>query len=57
MPIIILLVILAIVFGAVGVIIEGLLWLLLIALILLVVGAVLGFRGAGGRGRSPGGRT
>jgi hypothetical protein len=56
MPIIILLIVLAIVFGAVGVIIEGLLWLLLIGLILLVVGAVLGFRGASSRGRSSGGR-
>lgn len=49
MPIIILLVILALVFGGIGLLVEGLFWLLIISVILFIVGAVLGMRGRGAR--------
>ncbi len=49
MGIVILLVVLALLFGIGGIIIEGLLWLLVISLVLLVVGAVLGGRARAGR--------
>ncbi|HSL10435.1 MAG TPA: hypothetical protein VLA82_03875 [Actinomycetota bacterium] len=42
---IVLLLILALVFGGLGLLVEGLLWLLVIAGILVVAGMVLGFRG------------
>ncbi|CAN5591859.1 hypothetical protein BH23ACT3_BH23ACT3_17440 [soil metagenome] len=47
--ILVILFILALVFGGIGLLVEGLLWLLIIALVLVVVGAVVGFSG---RGRS-----
>jgi len=49
MGIVILLVVLALLFGIGGIVIEGLLWLLIISLVLLVVGAVLGGRARTGR--------
>ncbi len=49
MGIVILLVVLALLFGIGGIIIEGLMWLLIISLVLLVVGAVLGGRARTGR--------
>jgi hypothetical protein len=49
MGIVILLVVLALLFGIGGIIIEGLLWLLVISLVLLVVGGVLGSRARTGR--------
>lgn len=50
MGLVILLLILALLFGGVGLFVEGLKWLLIIALVLLVVGAVSGSR-LGGRTR------
>lgn len=47
MGIVVLLLILALIFGGVGLFVEGLFWLLVISLVLLVVGAVFGFRGRG----------
>jgi hypothetical protein len=47
MGIVVLLLILALVFGGVGLLVEGLVWLLVISLVLVVVGAVFGFRGRG----------
>jgi hypothetical protein len=47
MGIVVLLLILALLFGGVGLLVEGLLWLLVIAAVLVVVGAVFGFRGRG----------
>lgn len=47
MGIVVLLLILALIFGGIGLFIEALQWVLIIALILLVAGAVLGFRGRG----------
>jgi hypothetical protein len=44
MALIILLVILALIFGGAGLAIEGLKWLLIIALVLLVIGAFSGYR-------------
>lgn len=49
MGIIILLVILALIFGGIGLLVEGLFWLLIIGVVLLVVGAVLGMRGRGAK--------
>ncbi len=49
MGIAILLIILALVFGGVGLLVEGLFWVLVIALALLIAGAVMGFRGRGAR--------
>ena len=45
MGIVIILIILALIFGGIGILVEGLFWLLIIGLILLVVGAVMGARG------------
>lgn len=44
MGLVVLLLILALLFGGVGLFVEGLKWLLIIALVLLVVGAVAGSR-------------
>lgn len=49
MGIVVLLLILALVFGGVGLFVEGLKWLLIIALVLFVVGAFTGYRGRGTR--------
>ncbi len=49
MGLVVLLLILALLFGGVGLFVEGLKWLLIIALVLLLVGAVTGSRF--GRGR------
>jgi energy-converting hydrogenase Eha subunit C len=45
MGLLVLLVILAVIFGGVGILIEGLAWLLIISLALLVAGVVFGMRG------------
>ncbi len=45
MGVVILLLVLALLFGGAGLAIEGLKWLLIIALVLLVVGAFTGYRG------------
>jgi hypothetical protein len=50
MGLVVLLLILALLFGGVGLFVEGLKWLLIIALVLLVVGALTGSR-YGGRTR------
>lgn len=44
MGIIVVLIILALIFGGIGFLIEGLLWLLVIAAVLLVAGAIAGAR-------------
>ncbi|CAN5826126.1 hypothetical protein BH24ACT2_BH24ACT2_18980 [soil metagenome] len=49
MGIVIVLIVLALIFGGLGFLIEGLLWLLVIAVVLLVVGAVAGSRVRSGR--------
>lgn len=43
MGIVVALVVLALLFGVLGAVVEGLLWLLFIGLVLLAVGAVMGF--------------
>jgi hypothetical protein len=48
MGIVIALVILALLLGGIGFVVEGLLWLVAIAAIILIVGAVLGFTTRGG---------
>jgi hypothetical protein len=45
MGIVVLLLVLALLFGGVGLFIEGLKWALIIALALLVIGAFTGYRG------------
>ncbi|WP_195210403.1 hypothetical protein [Actinomarinicola tropica] len=45
MGLVVLLLILALIFGGVGLFVEGLMWVLIIGLVLLVVSAVLGMRG------------
>lgn len=45
MGIAILLLILALVFGGIGLLVEGLMWLLIIAVVLAVAGAITGGRG------------
>ena len=45
MGVVILLLVLALLFGGAGLAVEGLKWLLIIALVLLVVGAFTGYRG------------
>lgn len=45
MGLVILLLILALLLGGVGLFVEGLKWLLIIAVVLFVVGLVTGFRG------------
>ncbi|CAN5392354.1 hypothetical protein BH23ACT9_BH23ACT9_22860 [soil metagenome] len=49
MGLVILLIVLAIIFGGVGLLVEGLLWVLIIAAVLLVAGVLTGARGRGGR--------
>ncbi len=49
MGIAVLLLILALVVGGVGLFVEALRWVLIIALVLLIVGAVTGYRGRGAR--------
>lgn len=45
MGLVLVLLLLALLFGGLGLLIEGLKWALVIALVLLVVGAVTGYRG------------
>jgi hypothetical protein len=45
MGIVLVLLLLALLFGGLGLFLEGLKWALVIALVLLVVGAVTGYRG------------
>lgn len=45
MGLVVLLLLLALLFGGLGLFVEGLKWALVIALVLLVVGAVSGYRG------------
>lgn len=45
MGLVVLLLILALLFGGVGLFIEGLRWVLIIALVLILVGAFTGYRG------------
>lgn len=47
MGLVIVLIILAILFGVGGLLLEGLQWLLIIAVVLLVIGLVTGSRGRG----------
>jgi hypothetical protein len=47
MGLVIVLLLLALLFGGVGLFVEGLKWLLIIALVLLVVSAFTGYRGRG----------
>lgn len=49
MGLVILLLLLALIFGGVGLFVEALRWVLIIALILLVIGLVTGWRAWGGR--------
>ena len=51
MGLVLLLIILALVFGGIGLLVEGLFWLLIIGAVLLVAGAVMGFmKNRGDRG-------
>lgn len=45
MGVVLLLLLLALVFGGLGLFIEGLKWALIVALVLVLVGALTGFRG------------
>jgi hypothetical protein len=45
MGLVVLLLLLALLFGGLGLFVEGLKWALVIALVLLVVGAITGYRG------------
>ena len=55
MGIVLLLIILALVFGGIGLLVEGLFWLLVIGAALLVTGAVMGFmKSRGDRGSAVG---
>jgi hypothetical protein len=47
MGLVILLIILALILGGVGLVVEALRWFLIIALILIVIGALMGFRTRG----------
>lgn len=47
MGLVVLLLVLALLFGGLGLFVEGLKWLLIIALVLFVVGAFTGYRGRG----------
>lgn len=47
MGIVIVLILLALLFGGIGLVVEGLLWLLVISVVLIVLGGVFGFRGRG----------
>lgn len=44
MGIVLFLIVLAVIFGGIGLLVEGLFWLLIIALVLVVAGAVTGMR-------------
>jgi hypothetical protein len=46
MAVVVLLLLLALLFGGVGLFVEGLKWLLIIALALLIIGLVTGYRGS-----------
>jgi hypothetical protein len=50
MGIALLILVLALIAGGVGLFVEALRWMLIIAVVLLIIGAVFGFRG---RGRAP----
>ena len=54
MGLVVVLLVLALIFGGLGLFVEGLKWLLIIGLVLLVVSAVFGVRGRAGttRGRA-----
>ena len=45
MGLVVLLLVLALLFGGLGLFVEGLKWVLIIALVLLVIGAFTGYRG------------
>ena len=45
MGLVVVLLLLALIFGGIGLLVEGLKWALVIALVLLIVGAVSGYRG------------
>ena len=45
MALVVLLLLLALLFGGVGLLVEGLKWLLIIAVILFIVGLLTGYRG------------
>lgn len=47
MGIVIVLVLLALLVGGIGLLVEGLIWLLIISAVLFVLGGVFGFRGRG----------
>ena len=47
MGLVVLLLLLALLFGGLGLFVEGLKWALIIALVLLIVGAFTGYRGRG----------
>ncbi len=57
MPAVALLIVLAVLFGGVGLLIEGLRWALIIALVLLAAGAVTGYRARSGAGYRAGGAS
>jgi hypothetical protein len=52
MTLVVILIILALIFGGFGLLVEGLTWLLIIAGILFLVGLFTGYRSYGGRGRT-----
>lgn len=47
MGIVVALILLALLVGGIGLLVEGLVWLLIIAAVLFVLGGVFGFRGRG----------
>lgn len=47
MPVVVVLVILGLIFGGIGLLVEAFAWALVIGLVLLVAGAVAGFTGRG----------
>ncbi len=49
---VVLLILAALVFGGIGLFVEAAAWALVIGIILLVIGAVLGFTGTRGRSRT-----
>lgn len=53
MGIVLILIILALIFGGVGLLVEGLFWLLIISAALIIAGAVLGMRGRKSTGAPP----
>lgn len=52
MGLVILILVLAVIFGAVGLLVEGLKWALIVGLVLLAMGAVSGYSYRGGRRRA-----